>query len=113
MSRDTNTSCTDCQGRVEASFVPSASLFPVHTKPDESNESNDWQKLPIRPVTSSVAITYTSDTDGWFGKDIIILKLLAFGFMRITHALMSIKIQCNNRFSAPFLVFQKVNFKEN
>lgn len=81
MSRDTKTSCTDCQERVEDSFVPFASLFPVHMKPDESNELNDWQKS-VRPMTSSVAIT--SDTDGWL-KRYIILKLLAFGFARIMY----------------------------
>lgn len=93
MSRDTNINCTDCQGRVEASFVPSASLFPVHTKPDESNESNDWQNL-VRPVTSSVAITYASDTDGWFEKDIIILnsKIISLWICEnYVHVLTSIK----------------------
>ncbi|XP_070153649.1 uncharacterized protein [Polyergus mexicanus] len=82
MSRDiAKTRCTDCQGRVEASFVPSASLFPVHMKkPDESNESNDWQKS-VRPATSSVAITYTSDTDGWlkrYNSKIISLWICAY-----------------------------------
>lgn len=78
MSRDTKTSYIDCQERVETSFVPSTSLFPVHhAKRDESNESNDHQRS-ARLVTRSIATTYASDTDGWFEKDLI-LELLAFG----------------------------------
>lgn len=89
MSRDTKTSCTDCQGRVEASFVPPASLFPVCTKRDESNESDDWQKSP-RPVTNSVAITYASDTDGWFEKDINSRIISLWICENYVHALTSI-----------------------
>lgn len=69
MSRDTKTSCIDCQERVKTSFVPSTSLFPVYyAKQDESNESNGQQKS-VRPAARSIETTYASDTDGWFERD--------------------------------------------